>query len=284
MTIQPSSQIISTWAKLGVRLRTEKHEKVISWEAVDRLISSARQKFATERVRFRELINESNRRLKPLEDPLLTDFGVHRWLSNKREEAWSDWLEWLLCQFDAVMVFELFGLEPPDVFKKNPSILFRTQREFVIPQGHEGRGGRLDIVIRFGSLALIVIEVKVTGADNADTAKHKGYCNWIDRQPEPIKHPVLLAIQGEQQLYDRFTLIHWSDICHRIRARLQILMTEKGFVTAALASGFVGAVEQKLLGFRYDVVRGILEDRLATFDSRMIEYLDESFTGTIPCQ
>jgi len=38
----------------------------------------------------------SSARLKPLGEPLEHDLGVNRWLAGAREEAYSDWLTWLL--------------------------------------------------------------------------------------------------------------------------------------------------------------------------------------------
>jgi hypothetical protein len=42
------------------------------------------------------------------------DFGVHRWLRASREEAYSDWLEWIVRQLETGPdVFSFFGLTVP---------------------------------------------------------------------------------------------------------------------------------------------------------------------------
>ena len=48
--------------------------------------------------RLKTLLERSNETLSPLSDPLLEDYGVHEWLSRSREEAYSDWLAWVLRQ------------------------------------------------------------------------------------------------------------------------------------------------------------------------------------------
>ena len=48
--------------------------------------------------RLKTLLERSNETLSPLSDPLLEDHGVHEWLSRSREEAYSDWLAWVLKQ------------------------------------------------------------------------------------------------------------------------------------------------------------------------------------------
>ena len=57
-------------------------------------------------------LRTSNQVLSPLEDPLWTDCGLHRWLHGSREETYSDWLAWILQGFEnAAQVFEVFDLE-----------------------------------------------------------------------------------------------------------------------------------------------------------------------------
>ena len=57
------------------------------WAPVQRMIEAARERWLWESERLRDLLKQSNVALAPLEDPLLTDFGTHRWLSEAREEA-----------------------------------------------------------------------------------------------------------------------------------------------------------------------------------------------------
>src|ERR1700733_8004664 len=45
-----------------------------------------------------EVIEQSNQRLKPLGEPMKHDFGLHRWLAGAREEAYSDWFQWLFAR------------------------------------------------------------------------------------------------------------------------------------------------------------------------------------------
>jgi hypothetical protein len=239
-------------------------------------VSAARRTFDVQRERFRKLINSSNSRLEPLRDPLLTDFGVNRWLSNRREEAWSDWLEWVITQLKtSEAVCELFGIELPQPTWGIPEIRLSTQREVSVLQGHRDRKGRLDIIIRFSPAVVIVVEVKVTNADKSDVKKNKGYKAWLNDQPEREKIPILLATDGTSEEYEGFDLVRWSEISGRLR-KLVMNGQFDDLVVRSLICGFIGAIEQRLLGFRSESVLGILDGRLGTFDTRVIDYIEET--------
>ena len=44
----------------------------------------------------------------PLRDPLHVDAGLNRWQRNDHEEAYSDWLAWILEQLDTREVLKSF--------------------------------------------------------------------------------------------------------------------------------------------------------------------------------
>src|SRR5207244_879524 len=94
--------------------------------------------------------------------------------------------------------------------------------------------------------------------------------------PEPVKYALILATEGEKPEYDGFRLFRWQELCQHLRAHLPDIAETTGLVIAALACGFVGAVEERLLGFNARMARGIIEETLATFDTRVIDYLEES--------
>src|SRR5262249_14371649 len=143
---------------------------------------AAQEPLLLESERLRGLLERSNALLAPLADPLLTDFGVHQWLAKAREEVYSDYLKWIVEQLPTPEhVFRLFGINAPTgmaLCQENPMV----KREVPVPQGHDGQSGRLDLVVRYGEKALIVIEVKKTSAEVADTLKQRGYMQWINEQ------------------------------------------------------------------------------------------------------
>ena len=63
----------------------------------DRMIDVAREKLAGDRVRLRNLLVESRKRLAPLEDPFDVDLCCIAG-SRRTGEAYSDWLEWVIGQ------------------------------------------------------------------------------------------------------------------------------------------------------------------------------------------
>ncbi|TKB70796.1 MAG: hypothetical protein E8D52_01505 [Nitrospira sp.] len=184
------------------------------------------------------------------QDPLTIDFSLHRWLARDREEAYSDWLKWVLEELCTPLRvgYVLFGTDLPSQFRTCRDVC-TVEREVWVEKGHEGRLGRLDLVVRFGDKIVIVIEVKVIGADSADTVKQSGYREWIDRQPADFRSAILLAVGGEaQKEYEGFQLLLWETFCVRLRHCMSELTSEGRMISSALIAGFTGAAEQNLLG------------------------------------
>jgi hypothetical protein len=202
---------------------------------------------------LRELFDRSDRLLAPIGDPLRADLGLHRWLRKDREEAYSDWFEWVLQHLESKDLVEIFRIQPDDVAqfcRENP---FRTRREQIIPEG------RLDIVIAFGrdvathptctGDAVLVIEVKVTTADEAETDKQSGYREWLEALGcRYMPQPVLVAVGAEHEAYEGgFISVPWPAICVTLRRMLPRLHRRLGVLKTAMIAAFVGAVESNLL-------------------------------------
>ena len=271
---------LRTWASFGRELLASRSRGVPDWKPVYRLIDAARQKLACDAERLKFLLNESQKRLDPLDDPFNTDLGVHRWLEEDREEAYSDWLEWVVRQVGTpARIFGLFNLKtPPEV---NESVPFEAKRECCIPHGHEDHEGRLDLVIRYGDKAIIVVEVKKGDADEADTDKHEGYNEWLDEQdyPKECKYPVLLAVSAENGAYKGFQFVPWGSLCLEMRRLAVELRREKRVTTGAMVLAFVAAVEQNLLGFSAKLVQAICGGKVVPFNTAVVDHL-ERFVNT----
>ena len=228
-------------------------------------------------MRLHNLLSESRKRLAPLEDPFDVDLGLHRWLKDEREEAYSDWLEWVVQQILEILgpkqVFELFDLKPPEAVLESRE--WDVQRECCVPHGHPDQEGRLDLVIRFRENAIIVVEVKKGDAEGADTDKHRGYSRWIEEQNYPHKYAVLLAASAEEEDYKGFPFRSWATVCVEMR-RLAIEIYKEGrAMTAAMVLAFVAAVEQNLLGFSSKIVQDICEGHLALFNVAVVDHLEK---------
>jgi hypothetical protein len=128
-------------------------------------------------------------------------------------------------------------------------------------------------VVRFGCVALIVIEIKTGDAEAADTAKHTGYSRWIEKQEHQHKHSVLLTVSATDDLYQGFRFLAWQNVCIEMR-RLAIEFVKQGRTAAAgLVLAFVAAVEQNLLGFSSEQVRRICEERADFFKPQVVEHM-----------
>src|SRR5262249_55317644 len=139
-----------------------------------------------------------------------------------------------------------------------------VQRECCVPHGHVDQEGRLDVVIRYGDRAMLVVEIKKGRAEDADTAKHAGYKQWLQEQDCQHKFSVLLAVSAEEDTYEGFSFLSWSALCIEMRLLAMALKGEpQSRLTAAMVLAFVGAVEQNLLGFSAAFVRNICKGKVA---------------------
>jgi hypothetical protein len=105
-------------------------------------------------------------------------------LDQKREETYSDWLEWILNLKQIKKpsrIIHLFGINLAEIPENCEPVT--VKREHCIPHGHIDKEGRLDLCIRFGKQVILVIEIKISDADSADTEKHTGYIKWLADQP-----------------------------------------------------------------------------------------------------
>ncbi len=237
-----TAALIARWAEIGRR-----HEKTPQmgdalWHRAHRLTEAAIGYANARGTELAGLLNESDRRLSPLHDPLRMTFGLNRWLAGDREEAYSDWLAWVFAELASYerVGRVLYGDSLPEGFPKCKE-RYSADREVWVPSG------RLDCVLGFGDQVIIVIEVKVIGADSADTVKQKGYSEWLGGQQATFKGSVLIATNGDPEKdYEGFELVLWEDVCKRLRKLLPELIREGEFITASLIAGFVGAVEQNL--------------------------------------
>lgn len=252
---------LRVWAALGERLMEARPKPVADWAAAKRLIDAVRPKMEADANRLRLLLDESRRKLEPLGEPFDLDLGLHRWLSDEREEAYSDWLEWVVRQAKtAGRVFGLFRLKPPNDVAADAAI--DAKREVCVTRGHEGREGRLDLVVHHANQAVLVVEVKKGDAEEGDTAKNAGYT-----QTHPNAKRVLLVVNAEEGDYEGFQPCKWADVCIQLRRLAISLHQDHSIATAAMVLAFVAAVEQNLLGFV------AMRARIGFVSPRLVEHI-----------
>jgi hypothetical protein len=137
-------------------------------------------------------------------------------------------------------VFALLGLDHVWLRACN-GLSCSTVREQTIP------GGRLDLVIRYGLTALLVVEIKVTSAEDADTAKQSNYVAWLNKQPARRRKAILVCLDPQQEEYDGFRPIGWDRVAVNLRLLVRPLVLDGNLTAAAMTLAFAGAVEQNLL-------------------------------------
>jgi hypothetical protein len=205
MTPEEATDLLRQWARLGAESLAARQQWRGHWTPVQCIVQAAQERLLLESGRLRGVLERSNALLSPLADPLLTDFGAHRWLAQTREEGYSDWLMWIVEQLQTpAYVFRLFGIEDPAAITVCQQLPMTCQREVPVSQGHDDHTGRLDLVVRYAGHTLIVVEVKKTGAEGADTRKQRGYMQWIQAQPALRKHARLLVVEADQEDYEGF--------------------------------------------------------------------------------
>jgi len=99
---------------------------------------------------------------------------------SKREEAYSDWLGWILEQIKDAGRYEAAR----SAGRRAPfEVCFRrslVKREFAIPDG------RLDLSIDFGKHLFVIVEIKTKSFDeDAVQDQLKKYARWAQEQPRP---------------------------------------------------------------------------------------------------
>lgn len=272
--MQPMTGILRKWAALGRQLALAQPVVRPTWAPARRMATAAGAWFEAQADRVTTLLGTSNKLLEPLGDPLLTDFGGHRWLAGDREEAYSDWLQWILRQIQTPRaLFRVIQVDEPSDLQNWPCGPPDVGREQTVPKGHEGRKGRLDLVVRSDGRALFVLELKTTDADAADTGKHSGYQEWLEAQPERHKDAILIATDAEADDYGGFRFLSWADLCLALRRLARRDCAEGRLIVAAMTLAFVGAVEQNLLAFHAPGTggRGVLNPRLPSHLTQWIE-------------
>ena len=246
------------------------------WQPAMDLLASAKAVDEKDRTLLKDLLNQSNRSFSPLADPLNVDFDTHRWLAAEREEAYSDWLAWLLEQIgDARQLLTLFDINDERIVQSCASEKFGVRREVVIKDGR-----RLDVVINLGNDPFLLIECKTKWFDeDAVRDQLDDYGKWANDH-QTLARRFFLAVETDGFVCpDKFEFLPWRQIALRVRALVREWIhscqehgtSDRSLILSAMALAFSGAVEQNLLA---------LSAKPQVFMARTTaEYLRESLFG-----
>src|SRR3989442_2686663 len=217
-----------------MRLDEAKHISVLGQWA-----DFARERFRKETMTLKALVERSSHALLPLSDPLLVDFGTHRWLAGSREEAYSDWLAWLFERLSAPAILQILGSEALIPFLSGADK--RVEREKWIKLDHWDQARKIDLLISLQDVQVLV-EVKVTNPENSDIAKNRFYAEWFDERTGFQRNKVLIAVRGGSAT-DRtgiygFRLRYWDEVCIEVRRVAKEALGNQQILTAAMALAF----------------------------------------------
>jgi hypothetical protein len=244
------------------------------------LIAAAEQDAAPRNVRLQELLRRSAQVLFPLGDPLMVEFGLHRWLRAGREEAYSDWLAWIIGHLGtASRVFDLLGIRNDEVLTRCGPNCPVWARESRVSEGFEGKAGRTDIQIKFGAVAVVLVEIKM--GRESGTEKQLGYVRSLktlvgDRLLDPI---LICREEDSETPRNGYFIRSWNGICIRLRrVAAELIRHENQHIVAAMTLAFTGAIEQNILGYSAPIAQAVLKPQVAVVPSttadQMIRYLE----------
>lgn len=227
--------------------QSRRRKPTLSWDSPRRLLGSAALLEAYAVEHLHAVLQTSDEQLAPLRDPLKLNLGEHRWLSDDREESYSDWLAWILQgTASAAEILPFFGIEGGETIDERPAI----SREEII------KDGRTDIQVRSGTRLLLLIEVKIQVPGSDLFQQLEKYAAWVAEHEAVRKLKVLLGPEGVVAWLDSqestvglhgFEIIGWRTLCLRLR-RYAHQIKESDVMRAAAILIFCGAVEQNLLG------------------------------------
>jgi len=98
MTNRELAPVLRRWGEIGARVEGPVLTAA-SWAPAKQMIAAVERDAERASVALSELMRTTAMEFPGIgDDPLLVDFGTHRWLNKEHEVAYSDWLAWILDQ------------------------------------------------------------------------------------------------------------------------------------------------------------------------------------------
>jgi hypothetical protein len=228
--------VLEAWSGLNVHVP----RSVPSWGPAMLLVERAESLDQSARRRLTNVLEQSEKELSPLGEPLKLNFGSHRWLSADREESYSDWLAWILQGMSGSEILTLFSLSDKCGGQLSGPAEY-VRRETWREQE------RTDVEVSFGIHGFLLVEVKVKDVGTEISGQLRRYANKLTGC-----HNLLLVLLGTEapELDVKqcgFTFIRWDALCQRLRCLANRVKTFDVLRAAAILI-FCGAAEQNLLG------------------------------------
>jgi hypothetical protein len=200
-----------------------------------------------------------------MQDPLLNDLGAHRWLD--KETSYSDWLAWVLERLGPSAVFLVLGVRPLPNLELAGNC--QVERESQLGKGY------IDLLIHFDGVPDYAIGVEVKTYDE-QYAKQKDYLKSLKSRYGKDMPCVLIAIDEDIDQLCGFTSRPWCEVTFALRNKIAEYAgkhAEGNRIVTAMMLGFVGAVEQNLLGFSPAAPRRVWNDERTLIPDDLVPYL-----------
>jgi hypothetical protein len=252
-------EVLKKWAQFR-RGYVPRRRLQRDWNAVLRLIHAAQPCLDEEAEKLNNLFDDWSRRFGGLQDPLLTDLGVHRWLG--RETSYSDWLAWVLERLPTRSVLDVLGVQPP--FDPNSAGRVAVYREYPLD------GRFIDLLVHFDAQPQYAIGVEIKTWDEQYEKQSDYFRSLQARYADPAC--VLIALREDlgKDVFG-FSPRSWSKVAFVLREQIAEYVqgsATRNIIVAAMMLGFVAAVEQNLL----ELPAGP-PSKLTLFSGRLTRYL-----------
>jgi hypothetical protein len=126
----------------------------------------------------------------------------------------------------------------------------RADREVWVQQGHVGRLGRLDVILRVHDRAIVVVEVKRGTTDEADIEKQVGYVRSIEADPafaRMTKIYILLVTASDNDEECGFAVRQYDKLCRNLRRLATVWIAHGRLFPAAVMLAVTASIETNLL-------------------------------------
>jgi hypothetical protein len=225
-------------------------------KAIERVTNAFQALIKTEAIHIEDLLNTADQRLAPFADPFRLLSTGHRWLDlrREREESYSNWLAWLLERMDSTeQILRIFNLEDTDFANSVRNRKPKVYREQPFRTANDERK-RLDIIVKFGDWAILLIELKVRELEVAGGAENLPlYRDWLESHISDSKGrcAILLVPTSMESPCSGWQVRSWEQVSLSLRLQAREYAASNGsrLLLAAMLLCFSGAVEQNVLGY-----------------------------------